>query len=199
MADGNITIKITVDGKEVNIAADELDKLGKSGRESGKGVGEAEKGMNKAGVSAKQLAISLGLVKIASAAFNVLKQSLDSAISRFDTLNKFPKVLQSLGVSAEDSQASISRLSDGIDGLPTKLDDIAANAQRMYISFKDMDKATDSALALNNAFLASGSSGEAAASGTEQYIQALQKGKPDMMEWRNMQQNMSIALAVFVK
>jgi len=52
----------------------------------------------------------------------------------------------------------MTRLSDGIDGLPTKLDDIASTAQRMYTSFGDMDKATDSALALNNALLGSGSS-----------------------------------------
>src|SRR5690625_1332581 len=59
---------------------------------------------------------------------------MDAAISRFDTLNKFPKVLQALGVSAEDSERAIQRLSDGIDGLPTKLDEIASTAQRMYTS-----------------------------------------------------------------
>ena len=82
---------------------------------------------------------------------------MDTAIKRFDTLNQFPKVLQALGVSAEDSERAMAKLSDGIDGLPTKLDEIASTAQRMYTSFNDMDKATDTALALNNALLGSGS------------------------------------------
>ncbi|MFP9181198.1 hypothetical protein ACLI2M_17030, partial [Enterococcus faecalis] len=74
--------------------------------------------------SIKNLVVSLGLVKVAAAAFNVLKNSLDSAISRFDTMKKFPKVMKALGFSAEDSQKSINKLSNGIDGLPTKLDDV---------------------------------------------------------------------------
>src|SRR5690625_1969373 len=68
---------------------------------------------------------------------------MDDAIKRFDTLNKLPKVLQALGVSAEDSERATRKLADGIDGLPTKLDEIASTAQRMYTSFDDMDKASD--------------------------------------------------------
>ena len=114
----------------------------------------------------KDFAVSLGLVKVASVAFTVLRKSLDSAISRFDTLNQFPKVLQALGVSAEDAEKAMTDLSDGIDGLPTRLDDIASTAQRMYTSFNDMGKATDSAIALNNALLGSGASADQAKRGT---------------------------------
>src|SRR5690625_2945319 len=119
---------------------------------------------------------------------------MDAAISRFDTLNKFPKVLQALGVSAEDSERAMERLSDGIDGLPTKLDEIASTAQRMYTSFNDMDKATDSAIALNNALLGSGSSAADAARGTQQYIKFLQTGKMEMDSWNTLQETMDIGL-----
>src|SRR5699024_11469781 len=101
------------------------------------------------------------------------------AITRFDTLNQFPKVLEALGVSAEDAEKSVDNLSEGIDGLPTKLDDIASTAQRMYTSFGDMDKATDSALALNNAVRGSGSTAEQASRGTEMHIKMVQTGKVD--------------------
>src|SRR5699024_3569178 len=126
-------IDIDVDGKQVNVASRELDNLEDSGRSSGKGVKEAEQGLKavgnestKAGSKIKKFAAALGLVAIASAAFQTLKASMDDAIKRFDTLNNFPKVLQALGVSAEDSERAMARLSDGIDGLPTKLDDIAS-------------------------------------------------------------------------
>lgn len=148
----------------------------------------------KASIGIKELATSLGLVAIASAAFNTLKSSMDTAISRFDTLNTFPKVLQALGVSAEESEQAMTKLSDGIDGLPTTLNDIAANAQRMYTSFNDMDEAADTAVALNNAMLGSGASAADAQRGTEQYLQVLQKGKFEMDEWKTLQETMDVGL-----
>uniref|UniRef100_UPI001319ED10 tape measure protein n=1 Tax=Microbulbifer pacificus TaxID=407164 RepID=UPI001319ED10 len=201
MADGKIKIDIEVDGKQVDTASKSFDKLGASGEEAGKGVKDTEEGVKgagneseKAGGKVKKFATALGLVAIGTAAFHALKGSMDDAIKRFDTLNNFPKVLQALGVSAEDSERAMSSLSDGIDGLPTKLDEISSVAQRMYTSFGDMDKATDSALALNNALLGSGASAADAQRGTEQYLQALQTGKMDMMQWRTLQETMDVAL-----
>ena len=201
MADGRISIKIDVDGKEVNVASKELDRLESAGYKSGEGVKSTEQGMkgvgresSRAGSSVRKLATALGLVAIGAAAFKTLRNAMDDAISRFDTLNNFPKVLQALGVSAEDSERAMQRLSDGIDGLPTKLDDIASTAQRMYTSFGDMDKATDSALALNNALLGSGANAEKARRGTEQYLKALQTGKVDIMTWRTLSETMDVAL-----
>lgn len=134
------------------------------------------------------------MVALGAAAFKALKASVDDAVKRFDTLNQFPKVLQSLGVSAIDSTRAMKGLSDGIEGLPTKLNDIASTAQRMYTSFGDMDKATNSAIALNNAMLGSGSSAADAQRGTEQYLQVLQKGKFDMQEWKTLQETMGVGL-----
>lgn len=199
MADGRVKIIIEVDGKEVNVASDELKKLGKSGWESGKGISEAEKGMGKAGVSAKQLAISLGLVKIASAAFNVLKKSLDSAISRFDTLNTFPKIMNSVGVSSHEAEAAINKLANGLEGTTGYLDQVTSNAQRMFFALGDLDKSADLALALQRAFDASAASTDQAKRGTEQFIQALQKGKFDMEEWKTLQETMGVGLNELAK
>lgn len=201
MSDGSIKIAIEVDGKEVEVASKSLDNLEDAGIKGGKGVKETEEGLknvgkesDNAGGKVKKFAGALGLIAIGAAAFKVLKSSLDDAITRFDTLNKFPKVLEALGVSAEDAENSTSKLSDGIDGLPTKLDEIASTAQRMYTSFGDMDKATDSALALNNALLGSGASSDQARRGTEQYLKALQTGKFDMDTWNTLSETMDVGL-----
>ncbi|WP_339148411.1 tape measure protein [Sutcliffiella sp. BMC8] len=172
---------------EASGAASDLNRAKNETKDMGE---ESDKASN----NTKKLAVAIGLIAIASAAFNVLKSSMDSAISRFDTLNKFPKVLQALGVSAEDSERAMSRLSEGIDGLPTKLDEIASTAQRMYTSFNDMDLATESALALNNALLGSGASAADAQRGADQYIKALQTGKMDMNIWTTLQETMSVGL-----
>ncbi|WBX81287.1 tape measure protein [Virgibacillus salarius] len=200
-ADGSIKIAIEVDGKQVDVASKSLDNLETAGNDAGKGVGTAEdslkdvgKESTKASGNIKKFATALGLVAIGAAAFQTLKASMDDAISRFDTLNQFPKVLQALGVSAEDSERAMEKLSDGIDGLPTKLDEISSTAQRMYTSFDDMDKATDTALALNNALLGSGSSAADAQRGTEQYLKVLQTGKVEMDTWQTLSETMDVGL-----
>lgn len=180
MADGKIVIAVDVDGNDVTILNKNLDQLeGKS---------------SKAGASIKNMAISMGLVKVAGAAFKVLSNSLDSAISRFDTMQKFPKVMNALGFSAKQSQKSIDKLSDGIDGLPTKLDDVVASTQQMTAITGDLDKSTDTVLALNNAFLASGASTDDASRGMQQFNQMLSTGTVDLESWKTLQETMPLAL-----
>ena len=136
----------------------------------------------------------LGVFKLLEKGFQAVASSIDGAVSRYDTLNRFPKIMEQMGYGAETAKVSIEKLSDGIQGLPTTLDDIVTCTQRLAIVTGSLDKGTESALALNNAFFASGASSEKAARGSEQYIQALSKGKPDMMEWKTLLDTMPYAL-----
>nr|DAZ71461.1 MAG TPA: tail tape measure [Caudoviricetes sp.] len=142
----------------------------------------------------KSMAGAIGTVQIASKAFDTVKNSLDGAISRFDTLNKYPVVMKALGYSARDVSKSTKLLSNGIDGLPTSLDEITSNAQQLAPLVGSSQKAAKSALALNNAFLASGASVGDASRGLTQYTQMLSTGKVDMMSWRTLMETMPIAL-----
>lgn len=180
MADGTITIDIIMDDGSV-----------KKGLASINGLEEAT---NKAGTSIKSMVAAMGLVKIASAAFDVLKSYVGDAVSRFDTMQKFPKVMQALGFSAGDSTKSIKKLSDGIEGLPTKLDDVVSQTQQLTSITGDLNKSTDTVLALNNAFLASGASTEDANRGMIQYNQMLAKGTVDLQSWRSLQETMPLGL-----
>lgn len=180
MADGTITIDIIMDDGSV-----------KKGLASINGL---EGATSKAGTSIKSMVAAMGLVKIASAAFDVLKSSVGDAVSRFDTMQKFPKVMQALGFSAGDSTKSIKKLSDGIEGLPTKLDDVVSQTQQLTSITGDLNKSTDTVLALNNAFLASGSSSEDASRGMIQYNQMLAKGTVDMQSWHSLQETMPLGL-----
>ena len=74
----------------------------------------------------KQLAGAIGLVAIASKAIGVLTSSIDGAISRYDALNQFPKVMQMWGYSVDETTKSTKKMVDGIEGLPTTLDDITS-------------------------------------------------------------------------
>lgn len=180
MADGQVEIAVIVDGKQIAVLNKDLDNVGKTGQKASSGL--------------KAIATSLGLVKVASAALNVMKQSLDAAIDRFDTMKKFPKVMSALGFSTDESTASINKLSDGIEGLPTKLNDVVSQTQQLTAITGDLSKSTDTVLALNNAFLASGASAEDASRGMVQYNQMLSKGTVDMQSWRSLQETMPLAL-----
>lgn len=157
-------------------------------------TGELDKGMEKTNTSILDIAKGVGVFKLIEVGVSAVTNSLGSAIERFDTLNQYPKVLESLGASAEESDRGIQILSDGIDGLPTKLDEVAATSQQMFLVFRDADKASESTIALNNALLASGSSGDKAARGTEQYLKMLRTGKVDLDTWTTLQETMGIGL-----
>lgn len=134
----------------------------------------------------KSMVISTGVTKVLSAGFNMISNSMDDAISRYDTMNNFPRVMQNLGIATEDSQKSIDKMSEALMGLPTTLDQGAMAVQRFTSANGDIDKSTDLFLAVNNAILAGGASSEIQASALEQLSQAYAKGKPDMMEWRTL-------------
>lgn len=180
MADGKVVIDVILNDGSVAKGIADIDGIGKSGERAGLGIGK--------------MATALGLVKVASAALGVVKSSLDSAISRFDTMQKFPKVMSALGFSADDSGKSIKKLGDGIDGLPTKLDDVVASTQQLTSITGDLDKSTDTVLALNNAFLASGASTDDANRGLQQYTQMLSSGTVDLESWKTLQETMPLAL-----
>lgn len=151
--------------------------------------------MGKLGDTAKQ---SLGtaikgsfignlLANAFSKAAGVISSSLDGAISRVDTLNQFPRVMSQLGYGADSASAAIGKMSDHIQGLPTKLDSIAGSVQRVVPKFKDVGKATDVMLAFNDALVAGGQSSQVQEAALEQYVQGISKGKFELEEWRSIQ------------
>lgn len=188
MSDGRVVIEV-----ELNTNKARSQYVG-FGNEIANDLGKVDQASKKASVSVMSIAKAIGLVKVAGVVFNTLKNSMDAAISRFDTFQRFPKVMDALGFSTEQSDKSIRQLSDGIDGLPTKLDDVVSTTQRMTAMTGNLSKSTQATLALNNAFLASGASASDAQRGTEQYIQQLAKGEVDLQSWRTLQESMSVGL-----
>lgn len=119
---------------------------------------------------------------------NAIATNVSGAVKRLDTLNQFPKVMQSLGFSADEASTGIQTLADNIDHLPTTLDAVAGQAQQFVPMTGSIEKATAVTLALNNAIAAGGAPAEQQASAINQWTQAMAKGKPDLMDWRSMVQ-----------
>lgn len=142
----------------------------------------------------KSIVAGVGITKAIGATMNVLSSSFDGAINRFDTMQSYPKVMKSLGFSIEQSQKSVAKLNQSVQGLPTNLADVVTTSKSLTAVTSNIDKATDTTIALNHALLASGSSSEDASRGLQQYSQMLAKGSVDMQSWRTLQETMAPAL-----
>lgn len=142
----------------------------------------------------KSMVGAVSAVAVAGKAWDVVKNSMGGAIERFDTLNKYPVVMKALNYSTQDVAKSTSILAKGIDGLPTSLQDVTSVAQQLAPLTGSAKKASQSAIALNNAFLASGASVADTSRGLQQYTQMLSTGKVDLMSYRTLMETMPIAL-----
>ena len=180
MADGKVTIVVDVDGNKVKVLNDELDKT-------------AQKG-DRGSSSLKKFAVGSAVFQLAAKGAELLGEALGGAIQRFDTLESYPRVMQAMGHSTEDVTRSTKKLANGIEGLPTTLNEVVGTAQRLTSITGDINKSTDLTLALNNAFLASGSSSADASRGLQQFSQMLSAGKVDMQSWKTLQETMPYAL-----
>ena len=190
------------------IAGDRTKQAGDVAKGAGQGFDEAGEKAKNSGEKAKQgaggfeslaakiKAFSVGAVafKTVSAGMDLVKASMDRAISRFDTLERYPKVMKSLGFSTKEVSSSTKLLSEGIEGLPTTLDDVVKTTQQLTAMTGDLRTSTKLTLALNNAFLASGASTEDASRGLQQFSQMLAAGKVDMQSWKTLQETMPYAL-----
>lgn len=184
MADGRVIIDVDVNEKGAVRGVDNVNKR----------LGMIVSGGRRAAAGIRDMVTALGLAAAGAKALQMVNNALDGAIDRYDTLTGFPVVMQQLGFSAEESQKAIKRLSDGVQGLPTTLDSVAKTTQRIASMTGDLNGAVEVTLALNNAFIASGSSVADAERGLEQFLQMLATGKVDMQSWRTLQETMGVAL-----
>ena len=168
-------------GKAIEKAFGDASKTtgSKTGQSIGKGlsVGFASKVGAVAGITSNVFS------KVAS----VVTSSLGSAVDRADQMSNFPKVMKNLGYSATDAAASIKKISDALDGLPTTSSAMTGMVQQLAPLTSNLDEATDIALAFNNAMLAGGASTMEQENALTQYTQMLSAGKVDMQAWRSIQ------------
>lgn len=168
-------------GKAIEKAFGDASKTtgSKTGQSIGQGlsVGFASKVGAVAGIASNVFG------KVAS----VVTSSLGSAIDRADQMNNFPKVMKNLGYSSEDAAASIRKITNALDGLPTTSSAMTGMVQQLAPLTSNLDEATDIALAFNNAMLAGGASTMEQENALTQYTQMLSAGKVDMQAWRSIQ------------
>lgn len=174
---GTAVVKLTFDGKDISAEISKMSSnISKQGEKAGGHFGDVF------AVAAGSL-ISKGLSKVA----NAISSSMDRAIKRADILNNFPKIMANFGVSADEASASINRMKDRMEGLPTSLDEAAAGVRNLFLVTKDLGQAEELFYAVNDAAMifANGSS-EAVDRFIYAYRQALSSGKVQAQDFNQM-------------
>lgn len=136
--------------------------------------------------AAKIGAISAITESVLMSGINMIKNQLSDAVTRADTLERFPKVMEQMGYSADIADKAIRKLVAGVENVPTPLNEVVTGTQQLVAVTRDVDKASDWALAVSDAMLSNSASAEKAQLATYQFLQVLQKGKPVGEDWRSI-------------
>lgn len=134
----------------------------------------------------KSVASGMGLVAVASKAFDVVKNSVSSAVSRIDTLNNSNRTFANMGFSANQTKSAMNGLQSSIKGLPTSLDSAVKGVQMISASTGNLGKSQKVWSALNDSIIGFGGSTADVSNATIQLSQAFANGKIDGMTWISM-------------
>ena len=188
----------TVEAKLIADINDYSSKLSQAAKQMSGFSNDTAKSNKKAGASFGEIVkgsfVGSAALGVVSSALGVVKNSVGNAVNRFDTLTAYPKIMKQMGFSTQDTNKSIDVLKKGIDGLPTSLQDITKSSQSFATLTGSASSGAKTAIALNDAFIASGASAADASRGVEQYSQMLASGKVDMVGWRSLQETMPASL-----
>ncbi|MED1602598.1 tape measure protein [Alkalihalophilus marmarensis] len=133
MADGRVVIDVLLEDGQVAKGVANLDKelggLGQSGEQASLGIGK--------------IVTALGLVTLGAKAIGLIRDSIDSAFRRIDTMESFDRTMTAITGSSEEAAAALDRTSDAVTGTAYGLDVAAAAVQNFVTRGTDINKATD--------------------------------------------------------
>lgn len=147
------------------------------------------------------------LYTMAYKGINMITEGLSGATERYDIMERYPDIIAAMGGSAKVAKGEVQKLYNAVLGLPTGLDTIV-DAQKQYFlalqgGYKDQNKAlkraSDIAIAANNAFVAGGASEEQIIFGQRQLRDLLSAGKLRNQEWQSLAKAIPNAMSAIQK
>lgn len=134
----------------------------------------------------KGSAIGTALGGLASKAGTAIANGLETGIRRLDILKNYPRVMESLGYSADEAAKSVDTITKHLDGLPSSTQELVTLTQSIADSTGDLDLATLAALGFNDMLLAAGASSADAATAQAVLNRVLGKGSATAAQWSSL-------------
>lgn len=123
-----------------------------------------------------------------------IMSGIDTGITRIDTLKNYPRVMESLGYTTKEADASVQLIMKHLDGLPTTTQDMVTLTQSIADSTGDLDLATKAALGFNDMMLANGASAGEMTQAMGVFNRVLGKGNATTAQWMSLQSVMPAQL-----
>ena len=181
-----------------------LDKALKSIQNLNTSTSSAAKSVNSSGSNIsdtfKAMAGAMGVMQIASGAFNLIKGSVGGAVKRLDTLNNATRTFSNMNFSTSQIQSAMNGLKESVKGLPTPLDQSVKGVQMIAAATGNLGKSQKVYSALNDSIIGFGGSTADVNNAVIQLSQAFANGKVDGMTWLSMMNsNMGSVLNAMAK
>lgn len=120
------------------------------------GVGKKAGESFQSGFSPVTVALGNLLSSAVEGAVNMFSQNLQRGIERLDTIQNFPRLMQTFGYATDDADASVRAIQEHLDGLPGTTDEVLRLVQALSDSTGSLELATTTGLAFNDMLTASG-------------------------------------------
>lgn len=132
MADGRVVIEVTFDDGRVARGVANIERsLGGIGQSARSGI-----------ASVGKLATALGLVALAHKGIELVRNSMEQAFSRIDTMEQFRDVMTAITKSTDVANRTLERTLDIVTGTGYRLDAAALAVQNFVTRGIDVEKAT---------------------------------------------------------
>lgn len=138
-------------------------------------------------VNAKSSKISAGAIALGNVvatavtkAVSVVVSNIDYAVRRLDSLNRFPIVMENLGINANEAKNAINALANYTLNLPTTLNDAAEKVQYFTSATGNVWQSIKIFQALNDAIVSGAQTAEVQSTALYQWSQAIVRGSFDI-------------------
>lgn len=127
-------------------------------------------------------------------AMRLFTQYLDRGIQRLDTIQNFPRLMQTFGYSTDVAAQSVQNIQEHLDGLPGSTDEVLRLVQAISDSTGSLELATSTGLAFNDMLTASGADAYTSMMAMRMFDQMMGGAQFTTMRWMALVSKMPLQM-----
>ena len=154
---------------------------------------KAGEGFN-SGFSAVTVALGNIMSNVIMGAVNLFTENLDRGIARLDTIQNFPRLMQTFGFSTDVAAESVQSIQEHLDGLPGSTDEVLRLVQAISDSTGRLELATSTGLAFNDMLTASGADAYTSMMAMRMFDQMMGGAQFTTMRWMALVSKMPLQM-----